>query len=321
MKLTNYALLFVILMSTIVIRIDHRIDNLGAVTALQVLYNQRVEAAVDDGILHLTEFDNNEEVFINKDVCVSNFYDSLFANFYASHDKDLQNQLKIHIPVMAVTEMDGYSIQYQGITEQGETKELVYQWSPKAYFYYEEDDLLYQFFLGTSKDYIRIKDLKQNISWEGYRADLLEELPSNKIIKDAEIFDQVRRETIIDSFSRTLADAIKNHNVIADKIGISYEFTFPIIPWEEWYRTVDDIGFFVFFQGYPYGDGTGDTYNRFLFSGARNYKTAKYYIEETAQKLWYHNDECINLTDRSWIYPSKKACAEAGAYPCLVCNP
>lgn len=320
MKLTDYGILFVILMSTVVIRIDHRIDNLGAVTNLQVLYNQRVEAAVDDGVVYLTEFDNNEEVFINKDACVANFYNSLFANFYATHDQDLQNQLKVHIPVLAIIEMDGYYIQSLGIAKKNGVQQLVENWSSKAYFYYEEEDLLYQFFLGSSKEYLRVKDLRRNLSLEGYRGDLTAELPFNKIIKDETIFDQIRRRTIIESFSETLVKSIKSHNQIANKLGINYEFAFPSISWEEWYRTVDDIGFFVFFQGYPYGNGTGDTYNRFLFSGVRNYKKAKYYVEEKSHKLWYHNEDCPELINRQWIYSNQKLCAKAGAYPCPACQ-
>ena len=43
----------------------------------------------------------------------------------------------------------------------------------------------------------------------------------------------------------------------------------PLIEYEEWYRTIQDISMLVLFQGYPYGNSITGTYNRVAIGGAR----------------------------------------------------
>ncbi|BCN32385.1 hypothetical protein [Anaeromicropila herbilytica] len=112
------------------------------------------------------------------------------------------------------------------------------------------------------------------------------------------------------------------HNRIAEHYGITYQFALPYIEKEEWYRTIDDIGLFVVFQGYPYGLNTGDVFNQYSYAGARIRKTRCYYITKEADgKRYYHKATCSKVTNKDYPYYNKKDCALEGAYPCPECNP
>jgi hypothetical protein len=82
-------------------------------------------------------------------------------------------------------------------------------------------------------------------------------------------FEEERRRVIISLLKERMTYFMNHHNRIAKFYGINYEFTLPQIEKEEWYRSIDDVGMIVFFQGYPYGGSERGYYNRVLIGGAR----------------------------------------------------
>jgi hypothetical protein len=116
------------------------------------------------------------------------------------------------------------------------------------------------------------------------------------------------------------------YNTIAKQYGITYHFGMPIIDNSEWSRSIDNPSIIVLFQGYPFGNGADNTYNRFAITGARINKKNRYYLEQKDWYYLYHKEDCIKLKGEGLFllsepYYSIQECVKKGAYACPVCNP
>lgn len=319
MKITNLSLLFVIIMCSIVLTLDIKMNNVQAITSKQIAYKQALDSAVDDAVLSLVEVDSTRELFINKESCLEKFYQSLYANFGILNDKVMQEKMKAYIPVMLVTGEDGYYLYYSLARKVNGTTEIVRQWSEKRPYVLIEDNLIINF---TFDDYITIYDMNKLELLQGNYMDLSSVYPMCEVLRDKNRFDEARRTTILNHILDDMNYFINQHNRIAEHFGITYHFSLPSIDREEWYRTIDDIGFFVLFQGYPYGFNTNDVFNQFSYAGARIRKSDCYYISTDVDgKSYYHKETCSKSINHEYPYYSKKECALRGAYPCSQCNP
>ena len=319
MKITNLALFFIIIVCCFMVQSDVKADNLQAVTNKQILYKQGLDNAVDDAVMSLVEVDSSRQLVINKECCVNNFYQSLYSSFGIRTDKKLQEQLKAYIPVILIIDEDGYYIRYNDLNVVNGDKIVHQNWTEKRPYAYEDNDLIYSF---TLSDYVKLYDKNTKELREGKYQDLAANYPEKDILVDPARFDEVRRNTIVNSIIDDMKYYINRYNRIAQHYGISYNFALPYIQQEDWYRTINDVGMMVIFQGYPYGGYTRDTFNQYSFAGARIRKTNCYYIAVgTHGKTYYHKDDCGLVTDMSFPYYSKKECALEGAWPCPECNP
>lgn len=318
MKITNLAIVFFLVAVAVFLPISIRIQNLYALAQKKVEYNQSLDAAVDDAVRSLVEIDSKRELYLNKISGLERFYGSLYANFGVMDSPDRQEQLRAYIPVILVTFQDGYYILYSEIvTIEGERK-VVQKWTEKLPYSYEEDGQIYIF---TLSNYLRLYDKNTNELIEGTNQDLKSLCP-NTFLENDEEFDQKRRFVITEKIESSMRYYINRHNRIAEHYGITYEFTLPAIESNDWNRTIDDISMLVIFQGYPYGYGTYDIYNRYAFGAARIRKQDAYYIANTIEgKRYYHKWNCTEVKDTQYAYFSKKECALEGAYACEICKP
>lgn len=319
MKITNLAILFVILIIPFVILLDIKANNLNSLTLKKLEYNKKIDAAVDDGVHNLVELDSNREIVLNKESAIEQFYNTLYANFGMTDDFVKQEELKAFIPVILITDADGFFLSYsQEYKENGQT--LIKQnWTDKIAYTYDDSKYQYEFYLNN---YIKIQD-KGTMEWEeGDRNDLKTKFPLS-ILADDKMFDEIRRRTIIGLLDTYMSFYINKHNAIASHFGIQYEFALPVIEKEDWYRTIDDISMLTVFQGYPYGAGTQDVYNRYSIGGSRINKDDAFYLEkeEKSGRIYYHKKSCTKLVERLLPYYGQKECVLEGAYPCLDCKP
>jgi hypothetical protein len=130
-----------------------------------------------------------------------------------------------------------------------------------------------------------------------------------------------------ESLEKHMAYFASKHNEIAAKYNINYNFALPSFDDGMWAEYFDSPTMFVLFQGYPYGSGTGEVYNRFFSSASQIVKSNTYYIE---QKTWYsvyHLSSCPLLEDGNIIYKDlekkpyyhQEDCVAQGAYACPEC--
>lgn len=322
MKTNHVSILFILIAICIIVPGNLALHDYQAVAQKKSEYNRITDDAVEDAIDNMVESAQGDKIILNKDRAVDNFFQSMYSGFGIIDDINKQEYLKLFIPVILVTDEDGYYIYQESlITEADGTTTIAGNWTEKRrYSYYDENSNLTISF--TLDDYVSIYDPSQNDVLEGDYHDLAKYYTTISFFQDADSYDTIRRICIIDHLTEDMKDAINNHNRIASQEGILYEFELPTISNEDWYRTIDDISFLALFQGYSFGESLG-TYNRYAIGGARIRKADMYYItiEENGIQ-YYHRANCESLkdTDKKNVYYSKKECAAMGAYP-GDCNP
>lgn len=317
MKLTDFAFIFVIFEILLFSILDIRLKGLEAVTEKSNAYNTAIDNAVDDGCYFLVEEDSSRVLHTNKEKAVNQFFTSLFANFGVIGESALEEQLIRYVPIILITDRDGFYINYSEVIEKNGEKILKRRWSEKIPYVYEDEKVICCF---TLDNYIRLIDKQSNTVIEGDYKDIKDSIAS-PFLKEDELFDETRRNTVINEIMKNMAIYINSYNDIAGQFGITYKFWLPSIDRTDWDRTIDDISLFVIFQGYPYRTGTLDTYNRYAYGGARISKSRTYFITEDDGKKYYHKNNCTVLTNEvlSEPYYSREECAKDHAFPCSKC--
>ena len=321
MKITKLAIVFVMVAICLMLPTDIKLNNLIAIENKRLQYDQSLESAVDDAVLKLIDMaDIGETTYgLNKEACVDQFFNSLYANFGVIDSTVGKNRLKSYVPVLVVTDNDGYYISFVD-TYKDSTDTPLYTrvWTDKKPYYYEEGNLIFVFTLG---DIIKVYDTDNNEISEGYYEDLKERFSDVYLFQDKDIFDQVKRNAIVGCIQEDMKYYINSYNKIAENFGITYDFYLPAVDENDWKRTIDSISLFVVFQGYPYGYGTNEVFNRYAYAGARVKKADMYFISERDGTKVYHRSDCDEITNYNNPVYSKKECALQGAYPCEKCKP
>lgn len=318
MKQINIALIFIIIMIPIIVIQDIKANELAALASKKIEYNKAFESAIDDGIHELVEVDSNRQLVLHKENGVRQFYQSLYANFGVLGNKLGEDNLRKYIPIILITDHDGFYIHYQDVHMVNGEKFITKKYSEKFPYSYEDDNYIYSF---TLEDYIYIMDKNTFEVYEGIYTDLLDEFDelSYSVIND-QVYDEFRRASIIDTMEVKMNYYVNHHNKIASQFGIEYNFWLPTIDEGDWSRTIDNIGILVIMQGYPYGS-PGASFNRYGLSAARLKKSKLFYLSGLEGVLYYHKEGCGLLEEKEVAYYTKEECALAGAYPCLECLP
>lgn len=327
MKLYHFILTFVIIALTIIVIINIRVDNLNTVINNKHEIDRKLTVAIDDAAKNLIQLDANNEIIVSKESAVNSFFTSLYTSFGILSDKEKQVQLSMYIPVIAVTEEDGYYIYYiDEYIEADGKKNTSRRWSEKLPYYYEYNDCVYRFTLDE-----KLTFYKNGIVDELNYKEMQLKYPSffngdNKhFILSEETFELVRKESIKNCIEETMSYYTSIHNRIASQYGITYNFVLPSIKDDQWLPYLNNISIFVVFQGYPYGNEAYEVYNRFGAAGAKISKNQVYYIEQVDWYLVYHKSDCPELKD-AMLYDNKvrysiKECVSEGAYGCEKCLP
>lgn len=337
MKLHHFSIVFVIIMIAIVVITDIRTNNLTVVIENKVQLDKKIDSAIDDAITRLTEVDESNHIIINKEAAVSSFFISLNSVFGVLEDKAAQEKLNLYVPVIAITAPDGYYIFYSDQYNGADGYTYISKgWSENIPYYYEDEDFIYRFSLG---DIVTLYDknniLNQYVSQEVHTLDYhdvqkeeafaaFREQHPESILLDDESFELVRKAAIIRCLEESMAFYTSRHNMIAQQYGITYNFSLPAVSNGAWVPYLDDISMFVVFQGYPYGNDQGETYNRIATAGAKIAKKRVYYIEQKGWYLIYHKADCQELKREGiilWEEPefNPLSCAKKGCYQCPIC--
>lgn len=338
LKLNHFILAFVIIALTFIVLTDIKTNDLKTVIDNKKQIDHSLDTAIDDGVTRLAEVDENNNVIINKEAAVSSFFMSLNSSFGTLLDKVSQEKLNLYIPVILITMEGGYYIFYSDEFLGADGHNYISKrWSEKLPYYYEDTDFIYGFTLGdvvTLYDkngilggaefrtvyHMDYHDFQTKNEYAAFRSSR-----TDSILLNEEDFDLVRKGAIIKSLESSMAYYTSHHNLIAAQYGITYNFSLPAVSDEEWVSYLDDISMLVLFQGYQYGNETGETYNRFASAGAKVTKNTVYYIEQKGWYLVYHRSTCPELLRDGLIFKDEryhyiKDCVKEGAYACPVCN-
>jgi len=317
MKMTDLAILFVIITIPFMQILRIKSDNLQSTAYKSVLLNSYIDAAVEDASSAMIEKSDGNKIKISRDKAMSAFLQTLFMNFNAKDSID-KNRLMAYIPVIVLIDFDGFYTcsMEEYINSDGDIEQKMV-WKPKQPYAYESGGFVYLF---TLDSFVKIYDSTDNKFFEGSFEELKSLLPGT-LLQDGELFEQVRKRTIIEAIKSDVNNAINLHNTYAERYGISYRFTLPSISDADWNRNIEDIGFLAFIQGIPIGLG-GERFNSFALGASRIIRTKTCYIQQDSNGIfYYHRSNCPNLTGRDEIYDSREECAEKGAFPCHICRP
>lgn len=314
MKLDKITLVFIIIFLSITLFLRLDTNELSDISLEKVEYSKALESAVDDGVFSLVEVDKNKNFILTKENAVEQFFISLFANFGVMGNRQKEELLKLYIPLVLITDIDGFYIYYSSKVSipTGETV-LKKNWSEKYVFPFEEGNYIYYFTLGSE---IKIFEKDTGKVYEGNFTEM-DVLP-HSLLENSDRYEQVRKNTIINTIQEKMLYYINNHNRIAQEYGLQYHFWIPEVDTNDFYRTISDISMMVIFQGYPYRKSY-ETFNRYSFSGARIKKTRKYYITEINNIKYYHKEGCEDIVQEEDVYYTPEECALQGAFPCMKC--
>lgn len=319
MRLTDFAIIFMCIVFTFNIGQTTKIKDLNAVQNKRLELNRALENATDDATRKLVEVGGEyKKLKINKEEAVRQFYKTLYLNLNLMDDKLQQTSLEQYIPAIAIIDYDGYYIySNEEYIENGEpiTTKV---WQPKKYFTHKAEDNKY-IYMFTISDYVTVYSTGEEKIYEGKRADVAKEIDTF-VLRDEEEFDQTRRETIVRTIQEDLIYYFNKCNEIGRHFGQTYNFYLPQIEEHDWTNTIDDIGMFVFFQGFPMGV-TNEKYNYYVLGGARVYKKTPCYIEVVDDIGYYHRENCGHLTEDKQLVSSKEEAASRGYRPCPDCRP
>ncbi|MWV42281.1 hypothetical protein GRF59_01440 [Paenibacillus sp. HJL G12] len=273
MKITDFSIVFVIIFIPLFLLSGFQIKDQQSVHYLEMKYVTALRTAVQDGasVLNTNEkqeweagYGSSKFFRSDKELAVAVFYRSLYSNLGIEDDLPAQQTLDYYIPAIAVVDYDGYYI-YADEEFAGKDHETLIRhvWSPKKpYTYSDENGNLIRF---TLDNVVEIYE-EQTGSWiQGLQKELINSTRVS-LIAHSELFEQVRRTTIVQTIEDDLANVINRHNEYAVKNGVSYDFTLPSISEEEWNNSVNDIGLIAFVQGIPVGK---DYINNYALGGGR----------------------------------------------------
>jgi hypothetical protein len=329
MKLTDLAILFIIIIIPTSLVLDIRTKNIEAAVYKRIEINKILETVIEDGVSSLIEEGGGVKNFsLNKEKAIEEVLTSLYNNFNVLDKSTDAIILQGYISCIAIIDYDGYYLvsNQEYVNSEG-YKEMKLICGPKKSYSYYEDGYVYSF---TLDNYLKIFDSWDNSFYIDTRDKIVEKLDEEgdsypDFLSDDELFDDFRRKKIIELLQRDINYTINKHNLVARQFGISYYFSLPVLPEEDWFKTIDDVGMIMFFQGMPIGV-TGEKINSYATGVTRIVKGEKYYISEEELEpgvyiKYYHKPGCTEIEDDIRTFDSKKECAQNGYFPCPVCFP
>ncbi|ANS74626.1 F0F1-type ATP synthase [Paenibacillus yonginensis] len=273
MKITEWAIVFVLLASPFFWVSSMRADNLREVFLLEQRYNSILKTAVQDGASRLNVNEQplyeagyvSDKFFrVDKQAGLDALLETLFMNFNLVDDPVGQQAFMLYVPAVVVLDYDGYCI--YGIQDRMQAdrgKQQMGGWFPKKPYVYT--DAAANVLSFTLDNQLTLLDPRQKLFLQGLPEDLKGKT-DDPLLENPEMLDAVRRTAIVSSVEQDLERIVAEHNHFAEQAGVSYTFTLPNIPDETWNNTIEDAGMLVFLQGIPVGD---QYYNNFAFGGGR----------------------------------------------------
>ncbi len=332
MKLYHYSLIFAIFMILTLIITDVSVSEKAAIDSERKNIDLAFGKAVDAGTSALTNVVNNQ-INVNGDSAVEAFYNSLYASLGIADSPLSKQNLQLYVPLIAITDTDGFYINYGEQIADGTTGSLLLEqrWTDKIYYTYSDSDFLYQFtgsgdvtildgkgLLRSLGDEVYFKVNADNITeFEGYS--IIASNCPDSILLDNEKFHEVRNTVIAQTLEEYLSYYCNYHNMVANQFGITYTFAMPVTDSSQYLRAATSPSMLAMFQGYTY-KGSDKTYNRFSISNAQVTALTAYYVD--MNELIYHKTGCTHADyDNCETCYSKRACAEKGAFACPYCCP
>ena len=322
-KIIKYELFFVLLF-VFIIGLPAIYDvSLRNTERERIQYDNAIDHAVEDGVYHMVEYDSMDEIVINKDAAVENYFRAAYAGLGIGDSPTAQSWLQIYTPVILITDIDGFYIYHCREIPMDDGVDVSPGWSEKYTYSYQSEHYVISF---SINDIVKILNKDTGVVQENDYRELVQRMPElvNELpfFRDAQSFCDMRNVVISDAITNAMEYYINEHNRIAEDYGIKYHFFLPTITTDDWERAINGLAMMVIFQGYPYKSTRG-YFNMVEVGGARIAKDTNFYITQQQGRKTYHSADCSLLRQDALNEPYDKArdCALEGAYPCNLCRP
>ena len=107
MKLSNLVILFCIIVISVIVVLDQRMESSANVATQKIQYSRAIDNSIDEALDALVEWDSADRVQINKDEAVERVFNSMYCKFGVMHDPEGQDRIQLYTPICAVIETDG----------------------------------------------------------------------------------------------------------------------------------------------------------------------------------------------------------------------
>ena len=286
-------------------------------------------------------WNTEEELLLLDSACVDAY---LYAGsrIYIADIPGKKELLAQYVPVIAITDTDGFWIAYYDVIDKGSEKELVRRWTSKFYYFYLDNSVtkgkkatgfLYRFLGENSciccdlngiagekgRAYrIRCEDFfrTEGDFYESTDFRLTKKKNYDALILHREEFEEKRHEIMAAKLEEALSYYCGHYNRIAEDYGIEYSFSIPSADEKMYLRAAEGVSFMALFQGYPI-KGTDEVVNRFALSNTEIVEASLYVVDKEGV---YHRENCENVSTITAYYNSRRECAENGAKPCECCK-
>lgn len=180
-------------------------------------------------------------------------YDAFMRTLAMNYKVEGENSMDVlatYVPVFSVLDYDGLLLNvYQQTKGANGEKQFERVWLPKIPFSYADDSgNVVNFTVGDDVE-VYVRTLNE---WHtGKRAELAADSEITiPLLAEADAFDKIRRQKIVQTMQEQFAYYVNEHNVYAKYLDMTYKFVMPMIPEDDWFNTVDNVSIFAFFQGY-----------------------------------------------------------------------
>lgn len=357
MKLYHYALIFVCFAIAMVAITDLSVSEKNYMAEGAEVENTIFDRAVVAATNRLLDTEEGASE-LKREEAVTAFYDSLFASFGISDMPASRENMKLYVPVICVTEPDGFYIYSDEIvySPSGTGTEVFRCWTEKRTYNHRETtapsgyratDFIIRFMgegycyvfdtqgiiHGTKGELFRIylDDFIQEYndytptavhSEDDEYADIVAVLKGPKnywsILSHPEEYSETEANVRATELEEALNYYCNEHNSVAQQEGIMYSFSIPTFDAETYLRATEGTSFLAFFQGYPV-PGTKEVFNRYAVSNAQVELHSAFYIDNTM--TFHSKEDCPDATEIIDSAGSQYGAASKGAYACPKCVP
>lgn len=333
MKLTSFAIIFVIIISPFIFISGQESETAIQEQRLRYYYDNAIDNAIQDAAFILSNkgsgFAYTSDVNITdiKEIAAQAFFNSIYHAFNVNGNSSSMARVDACIPVMAFLESEGFSLyaldEYKNTHGQTEIKHV---WFPLKHYIGATISDRYSIRY-TLNDEVYIFDMTNQVLSQGEYGEFKDIIPH---FGTRQSFEDLRISAIKNSVQDEIMEYMNYHNQWALGRSISTKLEFPSIDDADWKRALLDEGILVFAQGFP--TLSGKNYRHYALGGARVIRKAPITGYAYQGILYYCRNNCEHFQTNisldaafnadSIIYFSDAYEAAANGYhPCSFCRP
>lgn len=332
MKLTSFAIIFIIIISPFIFISGQESKAVLQDQRLRYYYDNTIDNAIQDAAFILSNkgsaltYTSNVDISDTKGLAAQVFFDSVYHAFNVMGNPSGMARVDACIPILAFLESEGFSLyaldEYKNTYGQNEIRHI---WFPLQHYIGDTISGRYSIRY-TLNDEVYIFDITDKVFYQGRYKEFEDIIPN---FKDEQSFEDLRIPAVKNSVQEKITAYMDYHNRWTSGRSISARLEFPSIDDANWKRALTDESIIVFAQGFPIL--SGKDYKHYALGGARVIRKAPITGYTYQGILYYCHTDCeyfqktigtdSEFNPDSIIYFSDAyEAASNGHFPCPFCE-